>query len=70
MIARYPMEFFHDEQKLGEGSPDLPAPLADGRIPYIANIPVDKFGQGLYEVRVTARQGSTADRQSIFVTIE
>jgi VWFA-related protein len=64
------MEFFREERKLGEGSPELSPPLPDGRIPYIANIPVDGWPSGLYEVRVTARQGSVADRQSIFVTVE
>lgn len=64
------MEFFRDEVKLGEGAPELSPPLADGRIPYIANIPLDKWQPGLYEVRVTARQGAGADRQSLFVTIE
>lgn len=64
------MEFLHDDTKLGEGAPELPAPLPDGRIPYIANVSLEKWQPGLYEIRVTARQGATADRQSIFVTIE
>ena len=64
------MEFFKDDVKLGEGPVELPAALADGRVPYIANIPADKFQPGLYEIRVTARQGAAADRQSIFVTME
>jgi VWFA-related protein len=64
------LEFFKDEMKLGEGAVELPAPLDDGRIPYIANIPADKFQPGLYEIRVTARQGSAMESQSIFVTME
>jgi VWFA-related protein len=68
--ATVTMEFFRDDAKLGEGSPELPAPLADGRIPYIANVPAEKFAPGLYEIRVTARQGSTAVKHSLFVTIE
>ena len=68
--ATVTMEFFREDVKLGEGSPELPAALADGRIPYIANVPADKFEPGLYEIRVTARQGATSDKQSTFVTIE
>ncbi|BDC49859.1 hypothetical protein F183_A21750 [Bryobacterales bacterium F-183] len=64
------MEFYKDDIKLGEGPVDLPPALPDGRIPYIANIPADKFQPGLYEIRVIARQGAATDRQSIFVTME
>ena len=64
------MEFYQGETKLGGGSPELSAPLADGRIPYIANTPLDAFKPGLYEVRVTAEQGAARDQQTIFVTIE
>ena len=64
------IEFFRDEQPVGAGSPELSAPLADGRIPYIANTPLDAFARGLHEVRVTVRQAGAIAQQSIFVTIE
>lgn len=64
------IDFFHDDQRVGGGEPALTAALPDGRIPYIANTPLDSFPPGLYEVRVTARQDGVAARQSLFVTIE
>ena len=64
------MEFFDGEKRLGGGEPELPAPGADGRIPYIATTPLDAFKPGLYEVRVTVNQGGASDVQSTFVTIE
>ena len=68
--AKLSIEFFDGETRLGGGEPELPAPGADGRIPYIATTPLDGFKPGQYEVRVTARQGAASDRQSTFVTIE
>jgi VWFA-related protein len=64
------MEFFDGETRLGGGNPELPAPDASGRIPYIATTPLDGFKPGQYEVRVTARQGEASDRQSIYITVE
>ena len=63
-------QFFDGEKRLGGGEPELPAPGADGRIPYIATTPLDAFKPGLYEVRVTVNQGGASDVQSTFVTIE
>lgn len=68
---RVTMEFFNaDQQRLGGGDLEMPAAGSDGRIPYVATTPLDAFKPGLYEVRLTAQHGSTADRQSMFVTIE
>lgn len=64
------VEFLRDGVGVGTAAPELPVPLPDGRIPYIANTPLDAFAPGLYEVRVTVRQYGTSARQSIFVTIE
>jgi VWFA-related protein len=64
------IEFFRDAEKLGGGSPELPAPEPDGRIPYIATTPLDAFPPGQYEVRVRVQQGGASDEQSAFVTIE
>jgi VWFA-related protein len=63
------IDFFRDGERAGGGQPPLSAPLADGRIPYIANTPLDSFAPGLYEVRATVTQGSSQARQSLFVTI-
>lgn len=64
------MEFWRDGELLGGGSPELPAAQADGRLPYIANTPLDNFRAGQYEVRVRVEQGGVRDQQSLFVTIE
>lgn len=64
------IEFLKDGDKLGGGSPELPPMLADGRIPYMANTPLDSFRPGLHEIRITAAQDGARDQQSIFVTIE
>ena len=67
---RVTMEFFDGEQRLGGGELNLPAAGADGRIPFVATTPLEPFKPGLYEVRLTAQQGGTTDRQNLFVTIE
>lgn len=64
------IEFLLDDKMIGGGKVDLPAVQADGRIPYIATIPLEKFQPGLYEVRVRIRQGEQATQRSIFVTME
>jgi VWFA-related protein len=64
------VEFWQGEKLLGGGSPELPAVKADGRIPYIANTPLDSFVAGAYEVRVTVEQAGIRDRQSLFLNLE
>lgn len=64
------IEFFLDEKLIGGGKVELPAVSSDGRIPYIATIPLAKFQAGLYEVKVRVRQEQQSVLQSIFVTME
>ncbi len=64
------IEFFLEDKLVGGGKVDLTAVQADGRIPYIATIPLASFKPGLYEVKVRALQGQQAVQQSIFVTME
>lgn len=64
------VEFFLEDKLVGGGKVELPAVQADGRIPYIATIPLQSFQPGLYEVKVRALQGQQAVQQSIFVTME
>jgi hypothetical protein len=48
----------------------LPAPDAQGKIPYIAKLPLDNFKTaGNYELRVIARQGQQAVEEHTFFTI-
>ncbi len=56
------LEFRRDGQLVGQSKPDLPAPDARGRIPYIASIPAEGMKPGLYQVRAVLQQGRlTAD---------
>ncbi len=64
------VEFFLEDKLVGGGKVALPAVQADGRIPYIATIPLGSFQPGLYEVKVRALQGQQAVKQSIFVTMD
>lgn len=64
------IEFMLDEQSLGGAAVELPAPQADGSIPYIATIPLANFKSGLYEVKVRARQRQQSALRSFFVTID
>jgi len=64
------VEFFLEDKLVGGGKVELPAVQPDGRIPYIATIPLASFQPGLYEVKVRALQGQQAVQQSIFVTME
>ncbi len=54
---------------LGRGELELPKPDADGRIPYIATLPVGSLQPGDYEIRAIATQGSEAVQERTFVTI-
>lgn len=64
------MEFIRDDKSLGVSRLQLPAPQADGRIPYIATIPLESFEPGLYEIRLTVAAAGKAVRQTMFITME
>src|SRR5256884_7635163 len=52
------MSFYKEGQYLGAAEAPLPEMQPDGRIPYIANLPADKFTPGSYEIRIGVTQGS------------
>jgi len=52
------MGFYKDGQYLGSAEAPLPPVQKDGRIPYIANLPADKFTPGAYEIRLSVKQGA------------
>jgi VWFA-related protein len=52
------LEFRRDGMLVGRSKPELPAPDAQGRIPYIASIPAEGFKPGLYQIRAVLQQGS------------
>jgi VWFA-related protein len=61
------MGFYKDGQYLGSAEAPLPPMQKDGRIPYIANLPADKFTPGSYEIRLNVTQGqANADEKVDF----
>ncbi len=64
---RLTMSFYKEGQYLGAAEAPLPEAQRDGRIPYIANLPADKFTPGAYEIHVGVTQGrSKAERMVVF----
>ncbi len=64
------LEVLLDGQSIARGQIDLPVPDAQGKIPYIAKLPLDNFKTaGNYELRVIARQGQQAVEEHTFFTI-
>jgi len=64
------MAFYKDGQYLGAAQAPLPEVQPDGRIPYIANLPADKFTPGAYEIRMGAMQGSADVEEKVAFHIE
>ena len=53
------MSFYKEGQYLGAAETPLPAVQQDGRIPYIANLPADKFTPGAYQIQIGVSQGKS-----------
>ncbi len=51
------LEFEHDGHVVGRAEPSLPAPDAQGRVPYVVSVPAGRFAPGRYEVRAELRSG-------------
>jgi hypothetical protein len=51
------LEFERDGRVVGRAEPVLPAPDAQGRVPYVVSVPAGRFGPGRYEVRAELRSG-------------
>lgn len=64
------MSFYMEGQFLGAAEAPLPPPQKDGRIPYIANLPADRFLPGDYEVRVGVEQASARAEEKIAFRVE
>jgi len=66
-LPKLTMGFYKDGQYLGSAEAPLPPMQKDGRIPYIANLPADKFTPGSYEIRLNVTQGqANADEKVDF----
>jgi len=63
------LEFFQGGDQIGQAPLELPAADADGRIPYIAEFPVESFEPGQYEVRAVVRQGSSTAQEGAQFTV-
>lgn len=59
------MAFYKGGQYLGTAGAALPAVQEDGRIPYIADLPADKFTPGTYEIRLGVTQGTASAQQKV-----
>jgi hypothetical protein len=64
------MGFYKDGQYLGSADAALPQPQKDGRIPYIASLPGDKFVPGSYEIHVGVTQGEEKAEEKVAFRIE
>jgi hypothetical protein len=64
------IEFLQAGKSLTKVPMQLPAADAQGRIPYLMTIPAESIPSGSYEVRATARQGTTASTASTMIVIE
>ncbi len=64
------MAFYKEGQYLGAAEAPLPAVEPDGRIPYIANLPADKFTPGAYQIRIGVVQGSSKAEENIAFQVE
>ncbi|MBS1809880.1 MAG: VWA domain-containing protein [Acidobacteria bacterium] len=64
------LEVLLDGQSVARGQLELPAPDAQGRIPYIARVPLENFKTaGNYEIRVITKQGAQAVEEHAFFII-
>jgi hypothetical protein len=64
------IELLSDGKLISRSHPELAAPGADGRIPFLANLPVGKLPAGSYEVRIVTKQGSSSAAEAIGFTIQ
>jgi VWFA-related protein len=62
------LDFVKDGNSVGQASPELP-PGKDGRIPYVASLPLANFSPGTYELRLTVKQGAAMAEQKTTFTI-
>lgn len=72
-VADHPklsMAFYKEGQYLGAAEAPLPDVQKDGRIPYIANLPADKFTPGAYEIRIGVAQGESKAEEKVDFRVE
>lgn len=68
--ARLVMEFLQDGKAVVRGEPELPMPDENGRIPYIATVPLESMKPGQYEIRITALQSGKTAQEHMSLNVE
>ena len=63
------LEFSADGKTEGRNSVVLPAPDPDGRIRFLAPIPIEKYGPGRHELKVTVRQAGAQAEERVAFTL-
>jgi hypothetical protein len=64
------LEFSSEGRPEGRNTVMLPAADSDGRIRFLAPIPIDKYGAGRHELKVTVRQGSAFAEEKVAFTLQ
>lgn len=64
------MAFYKEGQYLGAAETPLPEVQQDGRIPYIASLPADKFTPGAYQIRIGVIQGSAKVEENVAFQVQ
>jgi VWFA-related protein len=64
------IEFSAEGKPEGRNTVMLPAPDPDGRIRFLAPIPIDKYAPGRHELKVTVRQGSASAAEKVAFTLQ
>jgi VWFA-related protein len=64
------MSFYKEGHYLGAAEAPLPEVQQDGRIPYIANLPADKFTPGAYEIHIGVTQGSSKAEERVTFQVD
>jgi VWFA-related protein len=64
------MAFYKEGQYLGAAETPLPEVQKDGRIPYIASLPADKFTPGAYQIRIGVIQGSAKVEENVAFQVQ
>jgi VWFA-related protein len=64
------LEFSVEGRPEGRNTVMLPAPDPDGRIRFLAPIPIDRYAPGRHELKVTVRQGSASAEEKVAFTLQ
>lgn len=64
------MGIIQDGKLLGRSSPELPKADKDGRIPFLATLPLADLAPGQYEVRAIVKQGESRTAEHTFITVQ